>query len=93
MVRLKVKKPDLKALKRKDYILKVEKKDGYLQLTVCEASKNLQEILELAGKVETVEMRTPTLNDVFLHYTGKEIREGAPEGGYGERMMMSVKRR
>ncbi|MFQ5800963.1 MAG: ATP-binding cassette domain-containing protein [Candidatus Hydrothermarchaeales archaeon] len=93
MVKLRIKEPNIKALEEKDYILKIEQKDNHLILTVCDAKMNLQEILNIAGKVESVEMRSPTLNDVFLHYTGREIREGPPEGGYVERMMMSVKRR
>jgi len=39
----------------------------------------------LVGNVESVELRTPTLNDVFLHYTGHEIREADAEGGFFER--------
>jgi ABC-2 type transport system ATP-binding protein len=90
---LKIKKPLLKDLKSKDYIKEIDAKDGFLILTVENAASNLQEILSLAGKVESVEMRRPTLNDVFLHYTGKEIKEGSPEGGYFTKMMTSVKRR
>ncbi len=80
-------------MKKLESVLKVEELDGFLNLTVCDAKANLQEILKTAGKVESVEMRSPTLNDVFLHYTGREIREGPAEGGYGTRIMMSEKRR
>lgn len=90
---LKIEKPDIKALQDLDYILNIETMDGYLYLTVCEAKLHLQDILAKAGVVESVEMHSPTLNDVFLHYTGREIREGPEEGGYFTRMMMSVKRR
>jgi ABC-2 type transport system ATP-binding protein len=92
-VLLKIDKPKVKELKSKSYIKEIDLKDGHLILTVTDAGAHLQEILSLAGKVESVEMRSPTLNDVFLHYTGKEIREGASEGGYFTRMMTSVKRR
>jgi ABC-2 type transport system ATP-binding protein len=93
VVKLKIKDPDTSALIAKDYILSAEESDGYLILTACDAKIKLQEILKLAGKVDSVEMRTPTLNDVFLHYTGREIREGPAEGGFGKRMMTRVKRR
>jgi hypothetical protein len=36
--------------------------------------------------VDSVEVRTPTLNDVFLYYTGREIREESGEGGVFERI-------
>jgi ABC-2 type transport system ATP-binding protein len=93
VVKLKIKDPDMAALKAQDFILSAEEIDGYLVLTACDAKTKLQEILELAGKVESVEMRSPTLNDVFLHYTGREIREGPAEGGFGKRMMTRAKRR
>jgi ABC-2 type transport system ATP-binding protein len=53
----------------------VEKRDSVIRLTVKNAGSNLQKILRAAGKVEHVDVSSPTLNDVFLHYTGKEIRE------------------
>jgi hypothetical protein len=33
--------------------------------------------LQVAGEVDYVEVHSPDLNDVFLHYTGREIREQA----------------
>ena len=93
VIKLKIKDPNIAALEAQDYILSVEEVDGYLILTASDAKTKLQEILDIAGRVESVEMRSPTLNDVFLHYTGREIREGPAEGGYGTRIMASVKRR
>ena len=86
VLKLKIRNPRLDRLK-KGYIKKVETKGEYLYLTVEDAGKHLQEILAEVGEVESVELRTPTLNDVFLHYTGREIREGPPEGGYGTRII------
>jgi len=86
VLKLKIRNPRLDRLK-KGYIKKVETKGDYLYLTVEDAGKHLQEILAEVGEVESVELRTPTLNDVFLHYTGREIREGPPEGGYGTRII------
>jgi|TARA_B100000315_G_C14582449_1_gene591213 ABC-2 type transport system ATP-binding protein len=92
VVRLKIKEPNLKKLDF-DYIKKMNVKGEYLFLTVIEASKHLQEILKLVGEVETVELRTPTLNDVFLHYTGRNIMEGEPEGGYVDKIIRARARR
>jgi ABC-2 type transport system ATP-binding protein len=39
------------------------------------AAKNLQKLLSVAGDVDCVEVHTPDLNDVFLHYTGRAMRE------------------
>lgn len=58
-----------------------------ISLTVDNAREHLAEILRDAGTVEAVEVHSPTLNDVFLYYTGREIRSASPEGGWGERSM------
>jgi ABC-2 type transport system ATP-binding protein len=85
IVRLKIQNPKLSPIKDLPYIVKVEQTDGYVMLTVKNSSVHLQEILASVGNVESVELRTPTLNDVFLHYTGHEIREADAEGGFFER--------
>jgi len=74
-------------LKKIDSVSKVEAKNGYIVLTVKNASQNLKEILDSAGKIESVEIRSASLNDVFLSYTGKEIRTETGEGGIFERVM------
>jgi ABC-2 type transport system ATP-binding protein len=85
IVRLRIKNPKLSSVKDLPYVAKVEQKDGFVLLTVKDSSAHLQEILSLVGDAESVELRTPTLNDVFLNYTGHEIREADAEGGFFER--------
>jgi len=87
VVRLKCENPDIEAVKKLPYVKKVENFDGKISLTVEEARKHLPEILETIGKVESVYVREPTLNDVFLHYTGEEIRDTEAEGGWAQRIM------
>ena len=67
-------------------MLSVDQSGSTLLLTVKDASAHLQEILGTVGQVESVEVRSPTLNDVFLNYTGREIREESGEGGVFERI-------
>ncbi len=54
-------------------------KEGMVALKVSDATQAIPVILERAGavglKVAEVSYRKPTLNDVFLHLTGREIRE------------------
>jgi ABC-2 type transport system ATP-binding protein len=92
VVRIKTKNPNATAIKKLKYVKNIKKEDGMLILTVDDAGKHLQEILKKIGDVESVESRSPTLNDVFMHYTGKEIREQEGEGGTFERMMHSGNR-
>ena len=93
IVRLKMQKPNVGALKRLKHVRKVKIEKGGVFMTVDNASERLQDILDAAGRVESVVLRSPTLNDVFLHYTGREIREEEGEGGYFERMMNSRRSR
>jgi ABC-2 type transport system ATP-binding protein len=55
--------------------------DGKIILSVKNAEKEIAKILDKAGKnkLEILEanIRKPSLNDVFLHLTGREIREEA----------------
>ena len=86
IIRLRVKSPKLDTVKDLDYITSIDQSGSTLLLTVKNASMHLQEILGMVGEVDSVEVRTPTLNDVFLHYTGREIREESGEGGTFERI-------
>jgi len=86
IIRLKIKRPNLEEVKKLKYVEKISMLNGVVSLTVKDANKHLQEILKVIGKVESVESRSPTLNDVFLHYTGREFREEGAEGGFWERI-------
>ncbi len=59
-----------------------EIEDGHLALTVENAAVHLPEILSSLKGVESVEVHVPTLNDVFLRYTGREIREEDSNEGW-----------
>ena len=53
----------------------VNKYDGYLKISVADLGRNLKDLLAEAKNVESVEVHTANLNDVFLHYTGRDLRE------------------
>jgi ABC-2 type transport system ATP-binding protein len=87
IVRMRITSGNTATLKDLDYVKNVKITRDEVILTVRDAGVNLQEILNLVGKVDSVEVRPLTLEDVFLHYTGKAIREGTPEGGWAEKAM------
>jgi ABC-2 type transport system ATP-binding protein len=87
IIRLRTRKPKLEPLKDLDYVLSIDQSGSTLSLTVEKASAHLQEVLGLVGDVDSVEVRSPTLNDVFLKFTGHEIREESGEGGVFERII------
>jgi ABC-2 type transport system ATP-binding protein len=75
IVCLKARKLPLEKLRNLSFVRKIEQAQDEVTLSVEDSAKNLQKILEIAGQVESVEVRSPNLNDVFLHYTGREIRD------------------
>ncbi len=87
VVKIKQQTPDVETLRKLDYVKKIEEKEGLLYLSIKDASKHLQDLLTHTGPIDFVEVRRGTLNDVFLYYTGREIREAEAEGGFWERMM------
>ena len=87
IVKLKIRNPELEKIRKLDYVMNVQEKDGTLFISIKDASKHLQDLLARTGPVDSVEVRTGTLSDVFMYYTGREIREAEAEGGFWERMM------
>jgi ABC-2 type transport system ATP-binding protein len=87
IIRLKAKTLDIEVLRNLPYVKDISPCDGEVCLTLEDATTHLQEILNLIGKVDSVEIRSPTLDDVFLHYTGRAMRESGSEGGWAEKMM------
>jgi ABC-2 type transport system ATP-binding protein len=67
-----------------DFVHKVEQSNGYLVLSVNNAKRDLPMLLRHI-EAEIVEFASPTLNDVFIHLTGRKIKEEQPEGGFAEK--------
>jgi ABC-2 type transport system ATP-binding protein len=90
----------VKHLKSLGYIKKIKEHDGdnkHLSLTMEKGEKKIPEIITVAQKAEvnilSVNLHKPSLEDVFLYFTGKTIREHeASESDIGKnnmRMRMS----
>jgi len=86
IIRLRIQNPQLGRIKELGYVVKTDQAGDLVTLTVKDSGVHLQEILSLVGDVKSVELRTPTLNDVFLHFTGHEIRGDNAEGGFFQRV-------
>jgi len=78
-------RPNIDILKNFSFVHKIENisDDGLLVLSVDNASRNLPIILKYID-TESVEYTSPTLNDAFLRFTGRNIKEEA-EGGFMEK--------
>lgn len=92
-VLLKGKKLPKDAISLLPFVKKVTAVNDLLQIKMENAARNLQELLKAVGEIDSVQVHSPDLNDVFLYYTGKVIRE--EEGGTLEhiRTMTKVKQR
>ncbi|MEM7821783.1 MAG: ATP-binding cassette domain-containing protein [Candidatus Aenigmatarchaeota archaeon] len=66
-------------IKKLDSVKKVHLIENKISMTVRNAEKFAPKVLEFARKnkifVSSISIRKPSLGDVFLHYTGREIRE------------------
>ena len=79
MIKAKVKQPNIDLIRSLPYVSRAEAKDGEVLIALTEAGSHIQEVLCNLGEASFVEMREPTLNDVFLQLTGKEIRAESAE--------------
>ena len=84
---------DIEAIRLLPFVTEVHAEGDGISITVQDAGRHLQELLNRAGTVDAVEVRPVTLEDVFLHHTGRAIREGPAEGGWAEKVMAAGARR
>jgi ABC-2 type transport system ATP-binding protein len=79
MVVIRAKEPQLQNIQALPYVKGIKINDGAVEITVRDAHLHLAELLSIIPAVECVEVRVPTLNDVFIKLTGRDIREDSPE--------------
>lgn len=69
--------------------------DGHLELSLRKGEERIPDIISTAQKlgikVSSVHFHKPSLEDVFIHFTGKTIRE--EEGGMKDRMRAFIRMR
>ncbi|MFP3953534.1 MAG: ATP-binding cassette domain-containing protein [Candidatus Bipolaricaulota bacterium] len=65
---------------REKFNLDVEQVDSKLKIAVNHGDEFIPNLLSsLSDKVTSINLREPTMDDVFLDLTGKEIRDSGPE--------------
>lgn len=75
LVIIRAKDPPLEKIKALPYVTKVQTTESAIKITVKEAHSHLAEIVSIIPDIKCVETRVPTLNDVFIRLTGRDIRE------------------
>lgn len=67
---------NLKKEIKEKYNLEAKEEDGELKIKVKNSDEFLPQLFnELNTKIDAIELRKPTLDDVFMHFTGHNIRE------------------
>ena len=77
-----------------NFVKDIKEQKGELKLVVKDGDRIVPRVMEIAANsgihVESMSIHEPTLDDVFLHYTGREIRG---EGGEEYHGMAAIRRR
>jgi ABC-2 type transport system ATP-binding protein len=85
---------ELKDLLEFGWIKEVKHINHTLTVTVEDGEKAIPKILEIAEKnrikIKSVSLKKPTLEDVFIHYTGHAIRDESASAVDGMRMHMKA---
>ena len=86
MVILRMKEAPLDRIRTLPYVSEVKINGDMVEITMKDAHLHLPDLLSNIRNVESVETRAPTLNDVFIKLTGRDIREEEIEdsGGWVE---------
>jgi ABC-2 type transport system ATP-binding protein len=70
-------------LKEESWIKNTKKHDSFLTIGVEKGEEKIPVIIEIAQtldiKIKSISVRKPTLDDVFLSFTGRTIRDDEPE--------------
>ncbi len=81
------------AFARLDFVKEIVREDAALRLTVIDAPKRLKAILDLCPALDEVEVRRVTLEDVFLKFTGRQMRDEEGADTIFERIATAEKSR
>ena len=79
-------------MEKLDWIKTLARHDHHLSLTMEKGERRIPELITMASEnnvtVTCVNLRKPSLEDVFLHYTGRTIRDGEASHAERNRAMM-----
>lgn len=94
---IRMKASDKSSLKKEleeRYKVEVKEENGALRIEVTNGDQFLPRLLGgLSAKIDAIELRKPTLDDVFLHFTGRAIREEEASDKERVRQQMRMRRR
>ena len=75
LVTIKAKALNIEKIRKLSYVTDVTQENDETNIILENVSENLQHLLTVLGKIDSVQVRNTTLNDVFLRFTGRQIQE------------------
>jgi ABC-2 type transport system ATP-binding protein len=75
LVTIKAKALNIEEIRKLSYVTDVTQENDETKIIIENVSENLQHLLTALGKIDSVQVRNTTLNDVFLRFTGRQIQE------------------
>jgi ABC-2 type transport system ATP-binding protein len=96
VIRIELEEPcEEKVFRGLDFVRKVKSHDCFIDLGVKQGEQKIPAVVEFAGKnkikIKSISISKPSLEDVFLHFTGETIRE--KEASQGEISRERIRRR
>ena len=74
---------DEAAVRALPFVKSVERENSRFKISIEDSGANLQALLNAGGKIDEVEVRRVTLDDVFLKFAGQQITDDADEKAEG----------
>ncbi|MDD2804127.1 MAG: ATP-binding cassette domain-containing protein [Elusimicrobiales bacterium] len=71
------------ALRALPFVKTVERENSRYKISIEDSGGNLQALLNAGGRIDEVEVRRVTLDDVFLKFAGQQISDDAEENAEG----------
>jgi hypothetical protein len=75
LVTIKANPLNIEKIRKLSYVTDVTQENDETNIILENVSENLQHLLTVLGKIDSVQVRNTTLNDVFLRFTGRQIQE------------------
>jgi ABC-2 type transport system ATP-binding protein len=79
-----------KKLEKEPWVKNIKQHDTFLTLGVNMGEEKIPVVFEIARsldiKIKSISVRKPTLDDVFLYFTGRSIRDEEPENSFKGRV-------
>jgi ABC-2 type transport system ATP-binding protein len=68
-----------------EFVHRVEQNENSVIIYMDEVNSNLHRLIKDLEDVQSIEYKKPTLNDVFLKFSGDSLSGDSPEGGFMQR--------